>query len=276
MSWRGNHSAPLRAAIMKRIRRWACSKSLADFRAQIWNFKLLSQFTVPVLSSKLWTDRIFVKSGLEGPENHENDRGCVIWDKLACLFFSGFPRFSTIFVWYIFYSLPYTLEHAVQLRAYWFAMAVCQAYRAAQRSNWLDFFFKRELSGFLTPRIFCFAVSYRWKIECYRWSWSNREKSKIIGCFQRVFWTFKTAPLHLWMRKMDSWQNSTSTWLSKNFLKFFVFVKKIFFENEQKYFSKSNFQKSFFQNRFFKKYFFSTKKKVEKKKWFKFFPPFHK
>ena len=80
--------------------------------------------------------------------------------------------------------------------------------------------------------------------------------------FQKWFWAFKTAPLHLWMRKMDSWQNSTSTWLSKNFLNFFFRRKKIFFEKS--ILKKKNWKFDF------EKYFCSFSKNIffyEKKSW---------
>ena len=51
-------------------------------------------------------------------------------------------------------GLAHEGEHAVQLRTYTFAMAVCQAYRAAQRSECLDFFFKLKLSSSSVAGIF--------------------------------------------------------------------------------------------------------------------------
>ena len=93
---------------------------------------------------------------------------------------------------------------------------------------------------------------YRWNSEYYPWSWENLKNTFSKKKFQKLFWAFKTAPLHLWMRKMDSWQNSTSKWLSKKIATFF-FVEKIFFENEQTYFSNSIVFRffSFSKNRFF-------------------------
>ena len=98
------------------------------------------------------------------------------------------------------------------------------------------------------------------------------------------------APLHLWMPEMDSWQNSTSKWWSKNFLDFYFFVEKNNFENA-KIFFQFFFEKIFFREKsdfsfrkklrkcifkksenfqnfiffHFEKYFFNEKIKVEKK-----------
>ena len=96
------------------------------------------------------------------------------------------------------------------------------------------------------------------------------------------------APLHLWIPKMDSWQNSTSKWWSKKIPNFYFFVWKNNFENENVFFSKNLFLKknqreiifylwkkwnlNFFQKKcqkfhvfFFKMILFDEKIKVEKK-----------
>ena len=53
------------------------------------------------------------------------------------------------------------------------------------------------------------------------------------------------APLHLWIPKMDSWQNSTSKWWSKKIPNFYFFVWKNNFENENVFFLKILFLKKF-------------------------------
>ena len=53
------------------------------------------------------------------------------------------------------------------------------------------------------------------------------------------------APLHLWIPKMDSWQNSTSKWWSKKIPNFYFFVWKNNFENENVFFWKFYFWKNF-------------------------------
>ena len=69
------------------------------------------------------------------------------------------------------------------------------------------------------------------------------------------------------MRKMDSWQNSTSKWLSKKNLNFFFRWKKNIFWKWAKIFFKIEFSKIIFSKSIFQKIFFFDEKKSWENFW---------